>query len=210
MHSDTHRNLRILYQKYTDRTKLTQTQFAALAGWTQGAVSQYLNGITPLNPRAILTFAQLLEVHPNEIDPSFIVEQTRATALDMKFNNKGIVEIRSSITNRKPVVFIINNEESQLQPGCAVVVDPYAGINKDDTVVYRVDGAAHLGYLRNKFKDHWTVSPFTPGQADVSIKPGACIGLVDMILPKGRYQWLTPSSSSSPGSSSGSSFAEAS
>ena len=51
---------------------LTQEKVAHLCGWkTQGAVSAYLLGRTPLNPVAVKKFADLLGVSPLEIAPHF-------------------------------------------------------------------------------------------------------------------------------------------
>ncbi|EOW6510229.1 helix-turn-helix domain-containing protein, partial [Escherichia coli] len=49
---------------------LTQERAAEILGFsTQGAVSHYLNGQTPLNLEAVIKFAGLLQVPPESIRP---------------------------------------------------------------------------------------------------------------------------------------------
>lgn len=64
-------NLQRIWAEKKRTLKLTQTQAAKELGWTQGAFSQYLNGVTELNPAAVLKLAKYLEVLPEDIDPSF-------------------------------------------------------------------------------------------------------------------------------------------
>lgn len=63
-------NLRRIWDKKKSNLKLTQDAAAEKLGFTtQGAVSHYLNGYTPLNTDAVLKFAALLEVQPDDIRP---------------------------------------------------------------------------------------------------------------------------------------------
>ncbi|NMP26885.1 helix-turn-helix domain-containing protein [Rahnella sp. SAP-1] len=49
---------------------LTQEKAADLLGFnTQGAVSHYLNGVTPLNTDTVIKFSMLLNVKPEDIKP---------------------------------------------------------------------------------------------------------------------------------------------
>ena len=64
------RALRSLWDARKKDLKLTQEGAADKLGFTtQGAVSHYLNGYTPLNTDAVLKFAALLEVPPSAIRP---------------------------------------------------------------------------------------------------------------------------------------------
>lgn len=50
--------------------KLSQEEAAERAGWVaQSTVSQYINGVIPLNTDAILKFADLIPCRPHEINP---------------------------------------------------------------------------------------------------------------------------------------------
>lgn len=50
---------------------LTQTKAAKDLGWTQGALSQYINGVTKLSPVALIKLANYLEVDPLRLNPNF-------------------------------------------------------------------------------------------------------------------------------------------
>ena len=50
--------------------QFTQVEAAQILGWSQGAISHYLNNITELGPAAVVKFANFLSVDPLDIDPS--------------------------------------------------------------------------------------------------------------------------------------------
>ena len=63
-------NLRKIWDLRKSEIGITQTEAAKQLGWTQGALAQYLNNITELNPPAITKLANFLGVDPREIDSS--------------------------------------------------------------------------------------------------------------------------------------------
>ena len=63
-------NLRAIWDQKKAEMKFTQVEAAAKLGWSQSAVSHYLNAITELGPAAIIKFANFLGVDPVEIDPN--------------------------------------------------------------------------------------------------------------------------------------------
>ena len=63
-------NLRKIWDIRKSEIGLTQTEAAKELGWTQGALAQYLNQITELNPPAVVKLANFLGVDPREIDPA--------------------------------------------------------------------------------------------------------------------------------------------
>ena len=63
-------NLRKIWDKKKREMEITQIEAADKLGWTQGAFSQYLNGITELGPTATIKLANFLSVDPEEIDPA--------------------------------------------------------------------------------------------------------------------------------------------
>ena len=65
-------NLRRIWDEKKAEMKFTQVQAAEKLGWTQGAISHYLNNITELGPAATIKFANFLGVDPSEIDPEVI------------------------------------------------------------------------------------------------------------------------------------------
>ena len=63
-------NLRRIWDDKKAEMKFTQVQAAEKLGWSQGAISHYLNNITELGPAATIKFANFLGVDPEEIDPT--------------------------------------------------------------------------------------------------------------------------------------------
>ena len=63
-------NLRNIWNKKKVEMQFTQVEAAQILGWSQGAISHYLNSITELGPAAVVKFANFLSVDPLDIDPS--------------------------------------------------------------------------------------------------------------------------------------------
>ena len=63
-------NLRKIWNHKKVEMQFTQIEAAITLGWTQGAISQYLNNLSDLGPVVIIKFANFLGVDPVEIDPS--------------------------------------------------------------------------------------------------------------------------------------------
>lgn len=64
-------NFKRLWKARRQELDITQKTAADRLGMTQGAFSQYLNGHTELNEKAVLKIAKFLDVPPVEIDPTF-------------------------------------------------------------------------------------------------------------------------------------------
>jgi transcriptional regulator with XRE-family HTH domain len=62
-------NLRAIWEKKKVEMQFTQVEAAKELGWSQGAISHYLNNITDLGTAATIKFANFLGVDPIEIDP---------------------------------------------------------------------------------------------------------------------------------------------
>ena len=63
-------NLRNLWNIRKLEMQFTQVEAAQTLGWSQGAISHYLNNTTELGPAAVIKFANFLSVDPLDIDPS--------------------------------------------------------------------------------------------------------------------------------------------
>ena len=63
------RNLRKIWDAKKIQMRFTQVEAAKELGWSQGAISHYLNNITELRAPAIVKLANFLEVDPRDIDP---------------------------------------------------------------------------------------------------------------------------------------------
>ena len=62
-------NLRAIWDKKKVEMQFTQVEAAKTLGWSQGAISHYLNNLTELGPAAVVKFANFLSVDPLDIDP---------------------------------------------------------------------------------------------------------------------------------------------
>jgi transcriptional regulator with XRE-family HTH domain len=64
-------NFKRLWKARRQELDITQKTAADQLGMTQGAFSQYLNGHTEINEKAVLKIAKFLGVPPVDIDPTF-------------------------------------------------------------------------------------------------------------------------------------------
>lgn len=66
--------LKAIYSLKKKSLGVTQDDIAEALGVNQSAVSHYLNGVNPLNPKAIAVFSKMLQVNAAEISPSIAKE----------------------------------------------------------------------------------------------------------------------------------------
>lgn len=60
-----------LWEERKEKIPVTQDKLGEALGITQGAVGHYLHGRNAIGFEAMFRWAQLLRVHPYEIDPNF-------------------------------------------------------------------------------------------------------------------------------------------
>ena len=65
-------NLRRIWESKKTEMQFNQVEAAKELGWSQGAISHYLNDITEMGPAAVVKLANFLNVDPTEIDPAVI------------------------------------------------------------------------------------------------------------------------------------------
>jgi len=87
-------NLDKLWDEKQRAKGFSQTKAANDLGWTQGTIHQYVRGKLPLNPVAILKFAQYLDVYPTDIDPTII-------KLLVKPKHLVLIELFEKMTGKK-------------------------------------------------------------------------------------------------------------
>ena len=80
-------NLKRVWEQKKRERGITQITAAKELGWTQGALSQYLNDLTELSPAAIIKLANYLEVSAETIDPSLKNSMPRYTSLKVRHRN---------------------------------------------------------------------------------------------------------------------------
>jgi len=66
------KNLKAIWLNRSQELGISQKEAAAQLNWTEGALSQYLNGRTALKPESIIKLANFLEVSPIAIAPKMI------------------------------------------------------------------------------------------------------------------------------------------
>lgn len=82
-------NLRKIWDQKKREMEITQIEAADKLGWTQGAFSQYLNGITELGPSAVIKLANFFSVDPIDIDPNIgaSLPQVKRAKVDYALND---------------------------------------------------------------------------------------------------------------------------
>lgn len=91
-------NLRKIWEQKKHQLELTQVEAAEKLGWTQGAFSQYLNGITELGPTATIKLANFLGVDPEEIDPAIQDELPGTHRVQILYNFHSTKVIKDQYT----------------------------------------------------------------------------------------------------------------
>ena len=77
-------NLKRIWSQRKKERGITQVTAAKELGWTQGALSQYLNNLTELSPSAIIKLANYLEVSAETIDPTLKSQMPKYTSLRVR------------------------------------------------------------------------------------------------------------------------------
>ena len=88
------KNLKAIWLNRSQELGLSQKEAAAQLNWTEGALSQYLNGRTALKPESIIKLANFLEVSPIAIAPKMIDH--------IPHYHSGSVKYYSSSTSEQP------------------------------------------------------------------------------------------------------------
>lgn len=82
-------NLRRLWNKKI-KPNYTQIEAAKKLGWTQGAISQYLNNITELNSAAVIKLANFMEVDPRDISPNITEHLPNVRTIQARYNSSNM------------------------------------------------------------------------------------------------------------------------
>jgi transcriptional regulator with XRE-family HTH domain len=95
------KNLRRIWDGKKLEIKFTQVTAAKDLGWSQGAISHYLNDITELNAAAVIKFANFLDVDPREIDPDIEPSLPSVQNKEIKYNAKDMTKaINKTLSDR--------------------------------------------------------------------------------------------------------------
>ncbi len=96
-------NLRAIWDQKKVEMQFTQVEAAKELGWSQGAISHYLNNITSLGPSAVIKFANFLGVDPLDIDPQVreFLPNVRTRVIRYDINNLSKT-INEKVYDRNP------------------------------------------------------------------------------------------------------------
>lgn len=96
------KNLRRIWDAKKVEMRFTQVEAAKTLGWSQGAISHYLNNITKLQAPAIIKLANFLDVDPREIDPSIEAQLPSVERREISFDATDVTKpIKETILSRK-------------------------------------------------------------------------------------------------------------
>lgn len=118
------RNLKRIWNIRKKEMKVTQALAATQLKWTQGALSQYLNGITAMSSQTVVKLANYLDVHPTEIDPNIIESLPSVATKEVRYstNDPNLVLNESIVWPEESCKFFIRVDKEYL-----IEVDDGAG-----------------------------------------------------------------------------------
>jgi transcriptional regulator with XRE-family HTH domain len=118
------RNLKRIWNIRKKEMKVTQALAATQLKWTQGALSQYLNGITAMSSQTVVKLANYLDVHPTEIDPNIIESLPSVATKEVRYstNDPNLILNESIVWPEESCKFFIRVDKEYL-----IEVDDGAG-----------------------------------------------------------------------------------
>ena len=97
-------NLRKIWESKKVEMDFNQTEAGKALGWSQGAISHYLNNITELGPAAVVKLANFLNVDPLEIDPTIISKLPHVRALEVTMLSSDITKkVKETVYSREDI-----------------------------------------------------------------------------------------------------------
>lgn len=175
--------LKSIYSLKRKELGINQEDIAEELGVNQSAVSHYLNGVNPLNPNAVATFAKILQVNASEISPSIakqIISLAKSTddeieyigvmptgvvkvigeaflgvdgAVDMIESHNGWLKIYSDDVDAYGLKVKGDSMWPRIQSGEYVVVEPNTSIRPGDEVFVRTIEGHNMIKIFNKTRD---------------------------------------------------------
>lgn len=119
-------NLRKIWDKKKAEMRFTQVEASKKLGWTQGAISHYLNDITHLGPAAVIKFANFLGVDPIDIDPTIKEHLPHVKKMVVKYEGSNLTkEVNKHIYLKdSPNSFWIDIDPTTLRQHEKLVLNP--------------------------------------------------------------------------------------
>ena len=109
-------NLKRVWNIRKKDMKVTQALAATQLKWTQGALSQYLNGITAMSSQTVVKLANYLDVHPTEIDPNIIESLPSVATKEVRYstNDPNLILNESIVWPEESCKFFIRIDKEYL------------------------------------------------------------------------------------------------
>ena len=109
-------NLKRIWNIRKKEMRVTQALAATQLNWTQGALSQYLNGITAMSSQTIVKIANYLDVHPTEIDPNIIESLPSVATKEVRYSTSdpNLILNESKYGPRKAANFLFASTRNTL------------------------------------------------------------------------------------------------
>lgn len=129
------KNLRKIWDSKKLEIKFTQVTAAKDLGWSQGAISHYLNDITELNAAAVIKFANFLDVDPREIDPDIEPSLPSVQNKEIKYNAKDMTKaINKTLSDRSLASSILVKVPNEGAYSVFYLTNPKSPFSDTDTV----------------------------------------------------------------------------
>lgn len=154
-------NLRKLWNKKI-KPQYTQIEAAKKLGWTQGAISQYLNNITEMNAAAVIKLANFMEVDPHEIDPNITEHLPEVLTITARYNSKNMTRKANNKIHykRKRDSFFVEMDNQSRWPEAVFEVC------EDD----ELDAARYIVVLKGEKEGHIYARNELPAKAKIKKK----------------------------------------
>ena len=109
-------NLKRIWNIRKKEMRVTQALAATQLKWTQGALSQYLNGITAMSSQTVVKLANYLDVHPIEIDPNIIQSLPSVATKEVRYstNDPNLILNESIVWPEESCKFFVRIDKEYL------------------------------------------------------------------------------------------------
>lgn len=148
-------NLKRIWEQKKREVKFTQVGAAKELGWTQSAISHYLNNHTEIGTQAIVKLANFLGVSATDIDPDILTNLPDVKTLELRYHltdaskrlkNK---QLHFKVSKQSFVIYCDKEQEIYQMHGATIAAGSYceveeisasAMVGAVDCVVVRIKG----------------------------------------------------------------------
>ena len=154
-------NLRQIWAVKKVEMEFNQTEAAKELGWSQGAISHYLNNIKDLGAAAVVKLANFLNVDPTEIDPAIVSKLPNVRKIEVFMKSSDVT------AKHRDLLYCRDDIESFY-----VEVEETAKIHNADHTVLVDSDVPGTGYAKlckpAKYKDNKLIAVRLKGTKNIS------------------------------------------